>query len=129
LSAQKKLDNQHKRGYILRRQFLLLVLIVASAGGGAYVYIEMANQLGLAGFGLAGFFFLLMPFAYFDWKKRNTKLVSFVREQKTQLRRLQIEGKEIKRRYGPIDFQIKKLNAEYKRLRAGLSGGKSTSVA
>ena len=128
-AAQKKLDRQHKRGYMLR-QFLLLVLLTGlSAAGGAYVYIEMTNTLGLVGIGLAGFFFLLIPFAYFDWKKRNTKLVAIVREQKTQMRRLQMEGKELKNRYRPIELQVQSLEAEYHKLRAGLAGGKAVSVA
>lgn len=128
-SAQKKLDKQHKRGYFLRRLFLLLLLVAISAGVGAYMYIQMTNPLGLIGLGLAGFFFLLMPFAYFDWKKRNTKLVASVREQKTQLRRLQIEGKEVKKRYHPIELQIKDLQSQYHDLRSGLVGEQNTSVA
>lgn len=129
-SAQKKLDSQHKRGYFVRRLLLLFILMGLSAAGGAYMYIEMANTLGLlVGFGLAGFFFLLMPFAYFDWKKRNTKLVAHVREQKTQLRRLQMEGKDVKKRYRPIELQIEALEAQYHSLRAGLAGGKTVSVA
>ena len=70
-----------------------------------------------------------MPFAYFDWKKNNTKLVAFVREQKTQMRRLQMEGKEIKKRYRPIELQVEALEAQYHNLRAGLAGGKAVSVA
>ncbi len=125
--AQKKLDKRHKKGFILRRLFLLLVLTIASAAGGAYLYLELNNQVGLAGFGLAGFFFLLMPLGYMDWKKRNTKLVSYVREQKTQMRRLQAEGKETQKRYRPIEFQIKALSAQYQRLRADLRGGDQVS--
>ena len=127
---QKKLDKRHKKGYILRRLFMLLILMIASGGIGAYVYLEMNNPMGLAGFGLAGFFFLLMPLGYIDWKKRNTKLVSSVREQKTQLRRLQLEGKEVQKKYRPIEFQIKALESQYHNLRKGLSGGKqANSVA
>lgn len=129
-SDQKKLDKRHKKGYILRRMFLLLVLTIASGGIGAYVYLEMNNPMGMAGFGFAAFFFLLMPLGYIDWKKRNKKLVASVREQKTQLRRLQLEGKEIQKKYRPIEFQIKTLESQYNSLRKGLSGGKqATSVA
>jgi hypothetical protein len=128
-SAQKKLDKRHKRGYILRRMALLFVLMIVSGGVGAYVYVEMANPLGLGGFGLASFFFLLMPFGYMDWKKRNTKLIAFVREQKTQMRRLQLEGKETQKRYRPIEYQIKALESQYQSLRADLVGGQAISVA
>lgn len=129
-SEQKKLDKHQKRGYILRRILLLLLLTIMSASAGAYVLIEMGSQLGLIGFGVAGFFFLLIPFAYRDWKRRNAKLVATVREYKTQLRRLQLHGQEIKKKYRPIEFQIKSLDAQYRKLRAGLSGGKQvTSVA
>jgi hypothetical protein len=128
-SEQKQLDKQHKRGYMIRRVLLLLILTGVSAVAGGYVYIEMGNTLGLAGFGLAGFFFLLIPFAYFDWKKRNVKLVASVREQKTQMRRLQIEGKEVQKRYQPLKLQIKALEAEYRSLRSGLAGGKIATVA
>ena len=129
-SAQKKLDRQHRKRYFGLRFLLLLVLVIISAGIGAYMYIEMSNNLGIIGFGLAGFFFLLIPFAYFDWKKRNTKLVASVRELKTQLRRLQLEGKEIQKKYRPIEFQIKMLESQYRSLRTGLKGGEQvTSVA
>lgn len=128
-SAQKKLDKRHKRGYILRRMVLLFVLMAVSGGVGAYVYIEMANPLGLGGFGLASFFFLLMPLGYMDWKKRNTKLIASIREQKTQMRRLQLEGKETKKRYRPIEYQIKALESQYQSLRADLVGGQAISVA
>jgi len=129
LAAQKKLDKQHKRGYLVRRLLLLVLLMGLSSAAGAYVYIEMTNSLGLVGLGLAGFFFLLMPFAYFDWKKSNTKLVASVRELKTQMRRLQMEGKEVKNRYRPIEIQVQALQKQYDDLRAGLAGGKAVSVA
>lgn len=128
--AQKKLDRQHKRGYIFRRILLLLLFTIGAGGVGGYLYFVENVQLGLIGLGLGMFFFLLIPFAYSDWKKRNTKLVGSVRELKTQLRRLQLEGKDIQKQYRPIEFQIKSLQQEYSRLRAGLSGGKQdTSVA
>jgi len=129
-STQKKVDKRTKTGFILRRLFVLLVLTVASATGGAYVYLELGNQLGLAGFGLAGIFFLLMPLGYMDWRRRNRKFIAQAREAKTQMRRLQMEGKEVKKRFRPIEFQIKALASKYKTLRAGLSGGKeATEVA
>jgi len=129
-STQKKVDKRAKKGFILRRLVLLLILTIASGAGGAYVYMEMGNELGLVGFGLAGFFFLLMPLGYMDWRRRNRKLIAKAREAKTQMRRLQREGKEVKKRFRPIEFQIKALTAQYKSLRAGLSGGKqATSVA
>lgn len=126
--AQAKLDRLHKKSYIIVRIFLLLVLTIGSAAGGAYLYLELSNELlGLIGFGLAGFFFLVIPFGYRDWRKRNRKLISHIREQKTQMRRLQMEGKEVKKRYRPIEFQIKALTSQYQRLRSNLRGGNQVS--
>lgn len=128
--TQKKVDKRAKKGYILRRMLVLVLLIAGSAAGGAYVYLEMGNQLGLIGFGLAGLFFLLIPMGYMDWRGRNRKLIAIAREAKTQMRRLQAEGKEVQKRYRPIEFQIRALAAQYESLRAGLSGGKqATEVA
>lgn len=127
---QKKLDKRQKGGYILRRLALLFFLVIGCSVAGVYAYVQLTNPIGLVGFGLAGFFFLVMPFGYFDWKKRNVKLIATVREEKTQLRRLQLEGKDLKKKYQPIAFQIKSLEQQYHKLRADLVGGKqSTSVA
>ncbi len=129
-STQKKVDKHTKAGYILRRMALLFILIVASGAGGAYVYLEMNNTLGFIGLGLAGIFFLLMPLGYMDWRRRNRNLIATTREAKTQMRRLQAEGKAVQKRYRPIEFQIRALSAQYDTLRAGLSGGKqATEVA
>ena len=44
------------------------------------------------------------------------------------MRQLQTEGKQVMKRYHPIELQIKTLIAQYKRTRAGITNSNENSV-
>ena len=79
-------------------------------------------------YGLGAFFILLVPLAYIDWKSRDMNLESRLRIVETNMRQLQTEGKQVMKRYHPVELQIKTLIAQYKRLRAGLHNTPENSV-
>ena len=118
---QKKLDKRQKRGAMARRMFLHLMLVLASGTVG--FYFEYTGELDYASimYGLGAFCILLVSLAYIDWKNYNYKLESKLRQVETQMRQLQTEGKQVMKRYHPIEMQIKTLIAQYKRTRAGIS--------
>ena len=66
-------------------------------------------------YGLGAFCILLVPLAYIDWKNRDYKLESKLRQIETRMLQLQTEGKQVMKRYHPIELQIKTLIAQYKR--------------
>ena len=117
---RRKLDRRQKRGAFTVRLIFLIALILASGGGGFYLDYMSQRDYAAVCYGLAALFILLIPLAYIDREKRNMKLESSLRQVETQMRRLQNDGKQIMKRYQPIELQIKTLIAQYKRLRAGL---------
>jgi len=117
---QRKLNKRQRRGAFTVRMVFYSMLALASGGGGFYLDYMMRPDAAAISYGLAAFFILLMPLAYIDRERRNMKLTSSLRQIETQMRRLQNDGKQIMKRYHPIELQIKTLIAQYKRLRAGL---------
>ena len=71
---------------------------------------------------------MLVPLAYIDWKNRDGKLESRLRQVETRMLQLQTEGKQVMKRYHPIELQIKTLIAQYKRTRAGITTTDESSV-
>lgn len=117
---QRKLNKRQRRGAFTVRMVFYSMLALASGGGGFYLDYMMRPDAAAISYGLAAFFILLMPLAYIDRERRNMKLTSSLRQIETRMRRLQNDGKQIMKRYHPIELQIKTLIAQYKRLRAGL---------
>lgn len=117
---QRKLNKRQKRGAFTVRMVFYSMLVLVSGGAGFYLDYMMRKDVAAISYGLAAFFILLMPLAYIDRERRNMKLASSLRQTETQMRRLQNDGKQIMKRYHPIELQIKTLIAQYKRLRAGL---------
>ena len=117
---QRKLNKRQRRGAFTVRMVFYSMLALASGGGGFYLDYMMRPDAAAISYGLAAFFILLMPLAYIDRERRNMKLTSSLRQIETQMRRLQNDGRQIMKRYHPIELQIKTLIAQYKRLRAGL---------
>ena len=117
---QRKLDQRQKRGAFFRRMLLHVLLVLASGAVGFYFdYTGQADYASIL-YGLGAFFILLVPLAYIDWKNRDMKLESKLRQVEARMRQLQIEGKQVMKRYHPLELQIKTLIAQYKRLRAGI---------
>ena len=117
---QRKLNKRQKRGAFTVRMVFYSMLVLVSGGAGFYLDYMMRKDVAAISYGLAAFFILLMPLAYIDRERRNMKLASSLRQTETQMRRMQNDGKQIMKRYHPIELQIKTLIAQYKRLRAGL---------
>lgn len=117
---QRKLNKRQKRGAFTVRMVFYTMLALMSGGGGFYLDYMMIKDAAAISYGLAAFFILLMPLAYIDRERRNMKLASSLRQMETRMRRLQNDGRQIMKRYHPIELQIKTLIAQYKRLRAGL---------
>ena len=117
---QKKLDKRQKRGAFGARMFLHLMLVLASGAVGFYFKYTGETDYGSIMYGIGAFCILLVPLAYIDWKNRDGKLESNLRQIETRMRQLQTEGKQVMKRYHPIELQIKTLIAQYKRTRAGI---------
>ena len=117
---QRKLNKRQKRGAFTVRIVFYSMLVLMSGAAGFYLDYMMRKDAAAVSYGLAAFFILLMPLAYIDRERRNMKLESSLRQVETRMRRLQNDGKQIMKRYHPIELQIKTLIAQYKRLRAGL---------
>lgn len=117
---QRKLNKRQKRGAFTVRMVFYSMLVLVSGAAGFYLDYMMRKDVAAISYGLAALFILLMPLAYIDRERRNMKLASSLRQTETQMRRLQNDGKQIMKRYHPIELQIKTLIAQYKRLRAGL---------
>lgn len=117
---QRKLGRRQKRGAFSRRMFLHLMLVMASGAVGFYLHYTGQRDYASVMYGLGAFFILLVPLAYIDWKNRDMKLESKLRQVETRMRQLQTEGKQVMKRYHPVELQIKTLIAQYKRLRAGI---------
>ena len=123
---QKKLDNRRKRGALARRMTLHLLLVLACGAVGFYFeYTGEADYAAIL-YGLGAFCILLAPLAYIDWKNRDGKLESRLRQLETRMRQLQTEGKQVMKRYHPLELQIKTLIAQYKRTRAGITAPTET---
>ena len=118
---QAKLDRRQKRGAFSRRMFLHVMLVLASGALGFYFQYTGETDYGSVLYGLGAFFILLVPLAYIDWKNFDGKLESRLRQVETRMRQLQTEGKQVMKRYHPIELQIKTLIAQYKRTRAGIT--------
>ena len=125
---QRKLDRRQKRGAFARRMFLHVMLVIASGAVGFYFQYTSQRDYSSVMYGLGAFFILLVPLAYIDWKNRDMKLESRLRQIETQMRQLQTEGKQVMKRYHPIELQIKTLIAQYKRLRAGIQNTSEKTV-
>ena len=118
---QAKLDRRQKRGAFFRRMTLHVMLVLASGALGFYFKYTGETDYGSVLYGLGAFFILLVPLAYIDWKNYDGKLESKLRQVETRMRQLQTEGKQVMKRYHPIELQIKTLIAQYKRTRAGIT--------
>ncbi len=117
---QRRLDRRQKRGAFFRRMFLHVMLVIASGALGFYLHYTGQADYASVMYGLGAFFILLVPLAYIDWKNFDMKLESRLRQAETRMRQLQTEGKQVMKRYHPLELQIKTLIAQYKRLRAGI---------
>jgi len=118
---QAKLDRRQKRGAFTRRMIVHVLLVLASGALGFYFKYTGETDYGSVLYGLGAFFILLVPLAYIDWKHYDGKLESKLRQVETRMRQLQTEGKQVMKRYHPIELQIKTLIAQYKRTRAGIT--------
>ena len=118
---QARLDRRQKRGAFFRRMTLHVMLVLASGALGFYFQYSGQTDYGSVLYGLGAFFILLVPLAYIDWKNFDGKLESKLRQVETRMRQLQTEGKQVMKRYHPIELQIKTLIAQYKRTRAGIT--------
>ncbi|MXX49882.1 MAG: hypothetical protein F4Y70_05335 [Chloroflexi bacterium] len=122
----KKQAKREKRGAFFRRMFLHIMLVAASGAVGFYFdYMGEADYAAIM-YGLGAFCILLVPLAYIDWKNRSGKLESQLRQLETRMLQLQTEGKQIMKRYHPLELQIKTLIAQYKRTRAGITAPTET---
>ncbi len=126
---QAKLDRRQKRGAFIRRMFVHVMLVLASGALGFYFQYTGETDYGSVLYGLGAFFILLVPLAYIDWKNFDGKLESKLRQVETRMRQLQTEGKQVMKRYHPIELQIKTLIAQYKRTRAGITNGDDTPAS
>ena len=115
-----KLERRQKRGAFGRRMLLHLMLVLASGALGFYFQYSGEPDYASVLYGLGAFCILLLPLAYIDWKNYDGKLESRLSQVETQMRQLQTEGKQVMKRYHPIELQIKTLIAQYKRTRAGI---------
>lgn len=116
----RNLEKRHKRGALLRRMTLHIMLVLASGAVGFYLQYNGETDYGSVMYGLGAFCILLVPLAYIDWKNRDYKLESRLRKLETRMLQLQTEGTQVMKRYHPIELQIKTLIAQYKRTRAGI---------
>ncbi len=117
----RKLERRQKRGAFFRRMTLHIMLVLASGALGFYLQYTGEPDYGAVMYGLGAFCILLVPLAYIDWKNRDYKLESKLRKIETRMIQLQTEGKQVMKRYHPIELQIKTLIAQYKRTRAGIT--------
>ena len=118
---QKKLEGRKQRGAFFRRMFLHVMLVLASGTLGFYLQYTGWQDYGSILYGIGAFCILLVPLAFIDWKNTDGKLESKLRKVEARMRQLQTEGKQVMKRYHPIELQIKKLVAQYKRTRAGIT--------
>ena len=118
---QRKLDRRQGRGAFARRMILHVMLVLASGAVGFYFQYTGEPDYASIMYGLGAFCILLVPLAYIDWKNRDYKLESNLRQTETRILQLQTEGKQLMKRYHPIELQIKTLIAQYKRTRAGIT--------
>ncbi len=125
---QKKLDRRQKRGAFARRMILHVMLVLASGALGFYLQYTGQQDYGSVMYGIGAFCILLVPLAYIDWKNYDGKLESKLRQVETRMRQLQTEGKQVMKRYHPVELQIKTLIAQYKRTRAGITTTEETPV-
>ena len=125
---QNKLDRRQKRGAFVRRMILHFMLVLASGALGFYWQYTGQTDYGSVMYGIGAFCILLVPLAYIDWRNYDGKLESRLRQVETRMRQLQTEGKQVMKRYHPIELQIKTLIAQYKRTRAGITTRDETPV-
>ncbi len=118
---QRRLEGRQRRGAFARRMLLHLLLVLASGTVGFYFEYTGEADYAAIMYGLGAFCILLVPLAYIDWKNRDGKLESRLRQLETRIRQLQTEGKQVMKRYHPLELQIKTLIAQYKRTRAGIT--------
>ena len=119
----RKLEKRQARFAFGRRMTLHIMMVLASGALGFYLQYTGEMDYGTVMYGLGAFFILLVPLAYIDWKNRDYKLESRLRQIETRMLQLQTEGKQVMKRYHPIELQIKTLIAQYKRARAGIVNG------
>ncbi len=118
---QAKQTKRQKRGALSRRMLLHIMLVMASGAVGFYFEYTGEADFAAVMYGLGAFCILLVPLAFIDWKNRNGKLDSNLRQLETRMLQLQTEGKQVMKRYHPLELQIKTLIAQYKRTRAGIT--------
>jgi len=122
----RKLERRRARGAFARRMILHIMLVLASGAVGFYFQYTGEQDYASVMYGLGAFCILLVPLAYIDWKNRDYKLESNLRQTETRMLQLQTEGKQVMKRYHPIELQIKTLIAQYKRTRAGITNTNET---
>ena len=123
-----KLEGRRKRGALARRMILHLMMVLASGAVGFYFQYTGEPDYASVFYGLGAFCILLVPLAYIDWKNRDYKLESNLRKTETRMLQLQTEGKQVMKRYHPIELQIKTLIAQYKRTRAGITNSGESPI-
>ncbi|MCY3833493.1 MAG: hypothetical protein OXG85_10785 [Chloroflexi bacterium] len=123
---QRRLERRQARGAFARRMILHVMLVLASGAVGFYFQYTGEQDYASIMYGLGAFCILLVPLAYIDWKNRDYKLESNLRKTETRILQLQTEGKQVMKRYHPIELQIKTLIAQYKRTRAGITNTNET---
>lgn len=123
---QRKLDRRQARGAFARRMILHVMLVLASGAVGFYFQYTGEQDYASVMYGAGAFCILLVPLAYIDWKNRDFKVESNLRKTETRMLQLQTEGKQVMKRYHPIELQIKTLIAQYKRTRAGITNTNET---
>jgi len=104
------------------------MLVLARGAVGCYRQYTGETDYGSVIYGLGAFCILMVPLAYIDWKNRDYKLESKLRQIETRMLQLQTEGKQVMKRYHPIELQIKTLIAQYKRTRAGITNSHESSA-
>ena len=116
----RTLEGRGQQGAFLPQMTLLLALAVAS--GAAAYYLNAQSQADYAALmlGVCLAAALTIPLAAVIWRRRNAGLESKLRQVEAKMRQLQTEGKQVMKRYHPMELQIKTLIAQYKRKRAGM---------
>ncbi len=128
VKLQKKLERRQSRGVFARRMLLHILLVLVSGAAGFYFEYTGEPDYAAILYGLGAFCILLVPLAYIDWKNHDGKLAANLRQTETRMLQLQTEGKQVMKRYHPIELQIKTLIAQYKRNRAGIKPSNGNSM-
>ncbi len=112
---QQKIDNRGKRSFVIRRVFLLIVLIVVSGWAGLH-YLDSSRDLSLAALALCAICVVLIPIVIANWKDPRTRTARKQRKLEEQILQLKQEGTQYRQSYQPLELQIKALEVHYSRM-------------